>query len=549
MLKLNRLGTWHYYICIDMSKRMIWILGVFMALVMMGLIAVQAYWINNAVNIKEKQFSQLVVKTLTSVAGQMENEETAYMVYDYLNPTFRFDTSGGSFSFNFQMNTERNIQRIRKKDRVTIDEKVIIENRPGPLPETSVKVRMLEDSLLAIITENLENENDTLWVKNDKDVIDLPDPDIIEERFIEKQVLVEKVMSRIFTPPKTLEERLSKPSLENYIDRYLTESGLELDYEYAVVDQENQISLSSEGYEPNKNTRVYTARLFPGDIFTSPNYLRIYFPDQRGFIYRSVGFMGLSSVGMTIIIIGIFIFTLWIIFRQKKLSEMKTDFVNNMTHELKTPISTISLASQMLSDDTIPVENKNLGHISKVIDTESKRLGVQVEKVLQMAIFDKGKIKLKLKVTDLNKLIEHSVENFSIQVKKRGGTISWKAGAENSTVKIDEVHFTNVISNLVDNAIKYCRDHPEIEILSRNENNHILVIVKDNGIGISKQDQKRIFEKFYRVPTGNVHNVKGFGLGLSYVKKIIDIHEGSINLKSELNRGTRFEIRLPLYKA
>jgi two-component system phosphate regulon sensor histidine kinase PhoR len=531
-----------------MSKKLIWILGVFMGLVMIGLIAVQTYWINNAVKIKEKQFSQLVVKALTNVAGNMESEEAAYMIYDYLHPSFRFDTSGGSLSFNFQMNTSRNIQRIRDRDHFSMEEELIIKQNSKVPEESTIKVRMIEDSLLAVITENLMDENDTLWIQNDEDVIDLPDPGIIEEKLIEKKVLVEKVMSRIFTPPKTLEDRLSKASLEKYIDRYLLESGLDLDYEYAVVDPGNKVSIKSEGFNPQNNSRVYTTRLFPGDILTSPNYLRIYFPDQRGFIYRSVGFMGLTSVGMTIIIIGIFVFTLWIIFRQKKLSEMKTDFVNNMTHELKTPISTISLASQMLSDDSIPVENKNLGHISKVIDTESKRLGVQVEKVLQMAIFDKGRIKLKRKIVDLHNLVNQAVENFNIQIKKRGGNISWNPAAENSLVKIDEVHFTNVISNLLDNAVKYCRDYPEIELSSRNENDHIVLSIKDNGIGISKEDQKRIFEKFYRVPTGNVHNVKGFGLGLSYVKKIIEIHNGSINLKSEINKGTRFDIFLPLQK-
>lgn len=533
-----------------MSKRLLWILGAVMAIVMTGLIIVQAYWINNAIKIKEKQFSQLVARTMSIISQQIEQEETAYMIYDHISPNVRFDTTGGRFSFNFQWNRRQQSGMIGKEEHVRIDEQFIIDGKSRKEIQNSIKVRMLDDSILAIISEDgLNDEQDTFRLENDAGIIDLPDPDIVEEKIIEKKFLVEKVMSKMINPRRSLEERLSREKLETYIDRYLQQSDLDLGYEYAVINRKNGVSLKSDGYNPDEKTRVFTAQLFPGDIWSSSNYLRIYFPEQKSFIFKSVGFMGLTSVTLTTIITAIFIFTLWIIFRQKKLSEMKTDFVNNMTHELKTPISTISLASQMLNDDSIPVQNKNLDHISRIIDTESKRLGVQVEKVLQMAIFDKGKLKLKYKVIDLHDLVEHSVDNFKIQVKKRNGKIEWEPGAVYSRVKVDEIHLTNVISNLVDNAIKYSREDPEIFISTKNETGNIILSIEDNGIGISKENQKRIFEKFYRVSTGNVHNVKGFGLGLSYVKKIIEIHHGSIKLKSEINRGTRFDISLPLVKS
>ncbi len=533
-----------------MSRRLLWILGAFMAIVMTGLIIVQTYWIKNAVEIKEKQFSQLVVRTLSGIAHQIENEETAYMIYDHISPNVRFDTSGGNFSFNFQWNSIQQSLGSGQNRQIRIDEKVVIENKTRKNQQSSINVRMLDDSILAIISGNkLNNKKDTFLLGNENGIIDLPDPDLVEEKIVEKKVLVEEVMSRMINPHRKLEERLSPQKLETYINIFLQQSGLDLDYEYAVVNRDNEISLKSEGYDPDKKQRVFTAQLFPGDIWSNSNFLRMYFPEQKSFIYRSIGLIGLTSIFLTTIIIAIFIFTLWIIFRQKKLSEMKTDFVNNMTHELKTPISTISLASQMLSDKSIPVENKNFSHISRIIDTESKRLGIQVEKVLQMAIFDKGKLKLKYKIIDLHDLVDHSLDNFMIQVKKKNGEIEWKPGATESNVRVDEIHLTNVISNLVDNAIKYSKDEPRINISTRNENGNIILRVGDKGIGISKEDQKRIFEKFYRVPTGNVHNVRGFGLGLSYVKKIIEIHNGSINLKSELNRGTRFDISLPLAKS
>jgi two-component system phosphate regulon sensor histidine kinase PhoR len=241
-----------------------------------------------------------------------------------------------------------------------------------------------------------------------------------------------------------------------------------------------------------------------------------------------------------------FSFTILYVFRQKKLTEIRNDFVNNMTHELKTPISTISLASQMLGDTSLPPDRKNISQISRIISEESRRLGYQVEKVLQMAVFDKGQVKLRRKETDLHELIRNVAENYALQVKSRDGNIETSLEAENYILEVDSVHITNVLTNLVDNAMKYCSREPVIRISTRNSKQFLEIAIRDNGIGIGKQDQKRIFEKFYRVPTGNIHTVKGFGLGLSYVKKIIEEHKGTIDVESQLYEGSTFYIRLPL---
>jgi two-component system phosphate regulon sensor histidine kinase PhoR len=217
-----------------------------------------------------------------------------------------------------------------------------------------------------------------------------------------------------------------------------------------------------------------------------------------------------------------------------------------MTHELKTPISTISLASQMLGDKSIPVESKNIDNLSSVITDESRRLGYQVEKVLQTAIFNKGKLKLKLRETDIHEIIHSVINNFSIQIRQKNGLIIPSLHAENSVTNIDVVHITNVLTNLVDNAIKYCTRDPEIYMETQNYGEYIMIAVRDNGIGINRHDQKRIFDKFYRVSTGNIHSVKGFGLGLSYVKKIVEEHRGYIKLESEPYEGSTFRIYLPL---
>jgi two-component system phosphate regulon sensor histidine kinase PhoR len=245
-------------------------------------------------------------------------------------------------------------------------------------------------------------------------------------------------------------------------------------------------------------------------------------------------------------LIAIFTYTIMIILKQKKLSMIKNDFINNMTHELKTPISTISLASQMLHDNSISNSPKVTEHISSIILQESKRLSFQVEKVLQMAVFNEGRLKLKFKELHFHELIRNVIHNFELRVKSKEGKLDAELLAENDLIKGDEVHLTNVIFNLFDNAVKYSREKPEILIKTENKNGFLLISVRDNGIGIAKEHLDQIFERFFRVPTGNVHDVKGFGLGLSYVKKIVESHQGKIKAESVVNKGTKFVIYFPL---
>ncbi len=259
----------------------------------------------------------------------------------------------------------------------------------------------------------------------------------------------------------------------------------------------------------------------------------------------------IPSFAFTLILLIVFLYTIIVAFRQKKLTEMKNDFINNMTHEFKTPISTISLAAQMLNDNSVRKSPKMLEHISDVINDETKRLRFQVEKVLQMSMFERQKATLRLQDVDANVVIANIVHTFKIKVEKYGGTITAELDAAESTINVDEMHFTNVIFNLLDNAVKYRReDVPlHLQVSTRDiENDRLLITVADNGIGIRKEDLKKIFDKFYRVSTGNRHDVKGFGLGLAYVHKMVGELGGSISVESELKSGTKFKIILPLTK-
>ncbi len=523
-----------------MSKKLLWLIAGFMAIGMTVLILVQTYWINNAIYIKEKQFTQVVNNTLNELTLQIEKRETYLHIIDQISPVWDTgsNTTHGSINYRIDANTTRNGTQLSFSQNVTV------YNTTPPPPNKSYKVR------------------------NDSSTIILPEPDSFFDPFLNeeysgdvaadiaaknlknnartKQDLVEKVISEMLRPRTHIEERIDPKNLEKILRTEFVQKGIDLNFEYAVVRPDRSIAFKSGGFNPSGENAVYSARLFPEDLFMRHNYISLYFPNQKNFMIRSIGFMGISSIILTSLIISIFIITLYVIFRQKKLSEIKNDFVNNMTHELKTPISTISLASQMLSDPGIPVENKNIAHISKIIEAESKRLGYQVEKVLQMAIFDKGKIVLKEKTVNLHELVNAVVNNFSLLVKKKNGVLEYRPQALSAMVKIDEIHFTNLVSNLLDNAMKYCKDFPEITVSTRNEKSYIVLSVEDKGIGISKENQKRIFEKFYRVPTGNIHNVKGFGLGLSYVKMIAEIHRGSISISSEPGAGSCFEVYLPL---
>jgi two-component system phosphate regulon sensor histidine kinase PhoR len=256
----------------------------------------------------------------------------------------------------------------------------------------------------------------------------------------------------------------------------------------------------------------------------------------------------IPAVIFTIVLLLTFIFTIVVIFRQKRYTEIKNDFINNMTHELKTPISSISLAAQMLGDESVTKSPTMMKHLSTVIGDESRRLRFLVEKVLQMSMFDRKSTSFKKKELDLNELLEQTAATFNLRVEHTGGKINTEIEAVDSAIFVDEVHFQNAITNLLDNAVKYRKaDQPvNIHIRTWNEGEHLCFSISDDGQGIKKENVKKVFDKFYRVHTGNVHDVKGFGLGLAYVKEIINLHDGEIKCESELGKGTKFTVKLPI---
>jgi two-component system, OmpR family, phosphate regulon sensor histidine kinase PhoR len=300
-------------------------------------------------------------------------------------------------------------------------------------------------------------------------------------------------------------------------------------------------------YNGLKNFKdCFNVNLFPNDFTNTENFLTVFFPNQNSFVFKNMWMTYLSSLLLMVVMIACFYVALSTILKQKKLADIKNDFINNMTHEFKTPISTISLATQMLQDKDIAATPSMFNRYLNIILDENKRLGAQVEKVLQTAQMDRGEVELNLEEVNLHEIIEKALENISPQIEQREGMVELDLQAEKTILQADSLHLTNVVLNLLDNANKYSPESPQITITTRDNPEGISLIISDKGIGMSKESIKSIFEKFYRVPTGNVHNVKGFGLGLSYVKKMVEEHHGKINVVSKLGEGSEFEVILPV---
>ena len=305
-------------------------------------------------------------------------------------------------------------------------------------------------------------------------------------------------------------------------------------------------------YEDTNNLRhVFALEPPSGSNFenlVSEELLSVIVPNQKSLVWKEMIWFILGSILFTLIITTAFFITIRTLLKQKKLSEIKSDFINNMTHEFKTPLATISLAVDALKNEKVAGNKEKTNYFTGIIKEENKRMNKQVETILQAALLDKQEVQLNLKKLAAHDLIVSALNNINLQVEEKNGKLEVEMGAEKDLVLADEVHFTNLINNLLDNAVKYSKENLHIKLSTKNAGNQLKIIIEDNGIGMNKETLNRIFEKFYRAHTGNVHNVKGFGLGLSYVKTMVDAHHGTIKAESVLGKGSSFCITIPLVK-
>ena len=367
----------------------------------------------------------------------------------------------------------------------------------------------------------------------------------LEKKMSLKELPYESMLS--FNRHMPYEKFMTVTLLDSMITQELNIRGIDTQFEFGIYKPERYLFQmeKSPNYRQELIQKGYAFPLFQADIFTSPEYLIIFFPNERYFLLTRLWGMLLVSMVLIIVIVYAYLYTLTTLFHQKRLSELKNDFINNMTHEFRTPISTISLACEALGDKDMLSSEDAVGRYVAMIREENMRLSFMAEKILQTAVLDKGQLRMKKERIDLHGIIADVVKNIRIQVEIKDGEIQTALKAPQHEIEGDRIHLTNLVYNLLDNANKYSPKKPLIQIETGNTDSGILMVIQDNGIGIRKQDQKKIFNRLYRVPTGNIHEVRGFGLGLSYVKAIVEEHHGKISLESDTGKGTCFRIVLP----
>lgn len=502
-----------------MRKKQIIVLGVVLGLSLIGLILMQARYFQTAFQLKKAQFDYTVNRALDEVIAYIEEK-------DKLNEVKR----GG--------------EKLEQEQVGEQEGRYIDKDHQTPL-KTEGDMVVSPNVKLIDCDEEIQQTNDFLGKNNNSGL----KTSLQKYRQAIKEKLgtdYELVLKRKWeNSGLTVEEKIKGMDLDlqTVISQRLRNNGIKTDFEYAVKEKDRFIEMSQHFFNRHSDYS-YNKQMFFGGAKSQAS-LYLIFPEYIQDAPSSV-FLLLPSLIITLLLVLCFGFCIAVIIRQKKLSAIKNDFINNMTHEFKTPIATISLAAQMLKDPAVQQTPDTIDHIAGIVRDESKRLTYQVEKVLQTALFTETRMKLKLKNVNLNELIEGLLTKFSLRIEDRRGQLYGHLDAERDEVLADEVHITNVVSNLLDNAIKYCIKAPEVSVYTRNKGDEIIISVIDNGIGIAAKEQKLIFERFYRVSTGNLHDVKGFGLGLSYVKKIVDAHGGRIEVESALDKGSRFDIILPL---
>lgn len=527
-----------------MKGRKVKLIVAIMAACVVGLIALQVYWINNLINVEEERFERNVKTVLINTVANIQKQEAKHLL---LNKITEKEENVIVFIQNDSL-TNRTPKRsssgpfhIKRFDSLG-------KNNNG------FYVEHFEDSIrgknqIKIVAKHKiiskEASQDSFW-KSKTDTV-----------FFKRNHLVRNIVSELelLSERKKLEERVSVKQIDEMLKSELVNYGIDADFYFAVnITENDSLVLIKEGADPNEIRKSnLQAVLFPDELFNATNLLKIYFPNKKSYLLGSVSGMLIVSFILITMIAYIFYYTLKMFLSQKKITEVKNDLINNITHEFKTPISTISIACESLHEPGMVPDVESISKYSSVIKEENERLKTMVDNLLNTAIFEnsiengnKGSNPLNKQSVLLDDVFAEVKKNFVETVKQRNGTIVIDNHSPNIVLYADEFHLINIFGNLIDNAIKYNEKSPVISISVIEENGFVIIKMSDNGIGISKENMQKIFDTFYRVPNGNIHNVRGYGIGLSYAKKIIEAHNGSISVKSILGVGSTFELKIPL---
>lgn len=505
-----------------MKKPAIIILVIVMGLSLASLLALQVRYIEEITSLRYAHFNESVKRSLYETAHKLELSEAKR----YLEQGS--DAAPGITTVVDSIHTSTDTTIVQRTHQAVAKDGSVFRSR-----ETTASTNLSDKYFTKKGTSKSEQKRSL--------------EELMALRYAKEKALVDDVIYSILytASDNPLERRIDFVELDQILNTELNSNGISIPYHFTVYNNNGQVVYQCTDYEEKGSSHTFTEPLFSNDPVQSGGTLEVHFPELGRYVWRSMWFI-LPSVIFTLILLVTLIMTLTQLVRQKKLTELKNDFINNMTHEFKTPISSISLAAQMLGDESVKKTPALTQRLTSTIMDETKRLRFQVEKVLQMSMYSNQQTNLHMKEVDINELIAGVCHTFTLKVEKNHGKIITKLQATDSITCVDDMHFTNVIFNLMDNAVKYKRPDADLELVVEtwNEPGLLCISVKDNGIGIKKEDLKRIFDRFYRVHTGNVHDVKGFGLGLAYVHKIVKDHKGTIVAESEYGIGTKFIIKL-----
>jgi two-component system phosphate regulon sensor histidine kinase PhoR len=541
-----------------MNKRKFTGLIIMMLLSIIGIIWVQAVWIKRAIVIQNDGFNYAVRMSLTNAASSIESSRKMNFFNNFMpvDPITFGDSSTdvtgylsiGTYSsdpdskFSLKITNQSvtggsdigKVTRVNKSYTITNDTSIVSDSGTYVVsqPDKSGKISILRKG------NDINTNSRSVYIKQNEFL------DWVKKRSNEFQNMSEQMISEIYQWEKTLE--LDNKEIEYTLNQALAYSNIQTPYEYAIIKNgvvQNGIYKKSQKNDFLKSK--YMIQLFPDNIIRQNLILSVIFPERTNYVLGSMIWILGGSLLFSLFILATFALSLYFIIRQKKISEMKSDFINNMTHEFKTPIATISLAADTITNSKVINDETSIRHFIGMIKKENSRMNKKVETILQIASLDKKEIEFRYEKVSLHTIIEHALETIEIQVHQRSGKVNLSLDAEEPFIYGDSEHLANLVNNLLDNAIKYSPDLPEITVTTKNIEKGIILSVEDKGIGMTKAVQSKIFERFYRQSSGNVHDVKGFGLGLNYARSIIEAHKGNINVFSEPGKGSRFEIFLP----
>ena len=508
-----------------------------MTIALVGLSWFQLHWINSVLRLSNERLEKDALESMKLVAQKLERNEMAMVAansFAFISSASGPDDDTTLVVYDYQVsNNKEKTKPLKIKTNDNRKVKVIIKN------DSNVDYRVFKEG------NTLHDVDIKVTITDD----DTTGEFVVPERLHKKKEVFTKVVEEMMYYEIRKPARVHPVIIDSLLRKEFISHGIRLDFEYAVYDLEDTSFRILETTNPEGLLKTpLRASLFPNDLMANNLSLLVNFPNKTSYLLRDMWLSLLTSGLFILIIIATFSYVIYKIIQQKKLAELKNDFINNMTHEFKTPIATVTLASEALKEEAVQSSPDTLRRYIGVIQQENTRLGKQVEKVLQLGSLDKENLKFDKKLTEVNQILTSAIERISFQIEELGGNLETDFKHNEVRLMVDEMHISNAIFNLLDNAVKYSIDKPEITVRSFIKGDQLCLAVKDRGIGLSKSQQQQIFDKFYRVPKGDLHDVKGFGLGLSYVKYVIDSHGGEIKVNSQLNKGSEFTIKIPVEK-